>query len=179
MFLAHHQKWKQKAMDANEYVTLMKGRLTASFDFANPPKELLLPLSLWAVHNRKSEKYFLSKSISLYSYKNDEYVGLHVCTASLTKETLESCKNQFKRLIDNLPVDEQHMSSIVTSALISAEPVSEAVIGELAKVKYHKDFCFTLRGWCDLAVIVVDLPNERVYSNPFGQKIAKNFAFKN
>ena len=166
-------------MDANEYVTMMKGRLTASFDFAKPPKELAFPLSLWAVHNRKSEKYFLSKSISLYSYKNDEYVGLHICPVALTPETLESCKNQFKRLIDNLPVDEQHMSSIVTSALISAEPVSDAVVSALANVKYHKDFRFTLRGWCDLAVIVVDLPNEKVYSNPFGQKIAKNFVFKN
>ncbi len=166
-------------MNADEYVEMMKERLTASFDFAEPPKELMFPLQVWAVHNRKSEKYFLSKSISLYSYKNDEYVGLHVCPVRLTPQALQSCKDQFKRLIDTLPVDDQHMSSIVTSALISAEPVGESVVNELARLKYHKDFRFTLRGWCDLAMIVVDLANEKVYSNSFGQKIAKNFAFCN
>ena len=64
-------------MNTSEYLTLMRDRLTAAFDFKEPPQGLNPQPALWAVHNRTSEKYFLSKSISLYTVNNDEYVGLY------------------------------------------------------------------------------------------------------
>lgn len=162
-------------MNASEYVSLMEQRLTASFDFKQPPSDELSSLAVWAEHNRTSQKYFLAKSVSLYTINNDEYVGLEVFPDGIREEDIQTCLNRFKRLIDRLPADESHMSSIFTAALISEKEIPVEVIGKLEKTKYHKDFWFTLRGWADLAIILIDLSKGEIYSNPFGKKIKKNF----
>ena len=155
-------------MNTSEYLTLMRERLTAAFDFKEPPQGLNPQPALWAVHNRTSEKYFLSKSISLYTVNNDEYVGLYGCTDKIKETDIEAVFEQFKRLISELPTDEKHMSSIFTAALISEEEID---------LKFHKDFWFSLRGWADLAFILVDLKNEKIYSNSFGKRTVRNFEF--
>ena len=99
-------------MNTSEYLTLMRNRLTAAFDFKETPQGLNPQPALWAVHNRTSEKYFLSKSISLYTVNNDEYVGLYGCTDKIKKTDIEAVFEQFKRLISELPTDEKHMSSV-------------------------------------------------------------------
>lgn len=66
------------------------------------------------------------------------------------------------------------MSSIFTAALISEKEISAEVIRKLEKTKYHRDFWFTLRGWADLAIILIDLSKEK-FTQPFGKKIKKNF----
>ena len=86
----------------------MRNRLTAAFDFKETPQGLNPQPALWAVHNRTSEKYFLSKSISLYTVNNDEYVGLYGCTDKIKKTDIEAVFEQFKRLISELPTDEKH-----------------------------------------------------------------------
>ena len=146
-------------MNTSEYLTLMRERLTAAFDFKEPPQGLNPQPALWAVHNRTSEKYFLSKSISLYTVNNDEYVGLYGCTDKIKETDIEAVFEQFKRLISELPTDEKHMSSSFTAK------------------KFHKDFWFSLRGWADLAFILVDLKNEKIYSNSFGKRTVRNFGF--
>ena len=125
-------------MNTSEYLTLMRERLTAAFDFKEPPQGLNPQPALWAVHNRTSEKYFLSKSISLYTVNNDEYVGLYGCTDKIKETDIEAVFEQFKRLISELPTDEKHMSSIF---------------------------------------ILVDLKNEKIYSNSFGKRTVRNFGF--
>lgn len=163
-------------MDATEYLAMMRGRLTAAFDFKDAPSELVPAPSVWAVHNRSSEKYFLSKSISLYTVNNDEYVGLYDCRNPLSPTDIKTVLDQFKRLVTTLPTDEKHMSSIFTAAFISEKEISQEVIGAVAGIKFHKDFWFTLRGWADLAVILVDLTNGNIYSNGFGKRMMRNFA---
>ncbi len=75
----------------------MRNRLTAAFDFKETPQGLNPQPALWAVHNRTSEKYFLSKSISLYTVNNDEYVGLYGCTDKIKKTDIEAVFEQFKK----------------------------------------------------------------------------------
>lgn len=162
-------------MDLDTYFSLMKNRLKNAFDFQSAPGSLGLPIEVWAVHNRKSEKYFLSKKVSLYSFKNDEYVGLVRCSEGLSMPFLEKAVDEFKKLINSLPVDEEHMSSIFTLAFVCPGSIGTEQIAYLSKIKYHKDYMFTFRGWSDLAVIAVDLQDNCVYSNGFGKKLEKNF----
>lgn len=162
-------------MDASEYLSLMRERLTTAFDFREAPAELVPAPSVWAVHNRSSEKYFLSKSISLYTVNNDEYVALYDCRNSLTPADITTVLSRFKKLVSALPTDEKHMSSIFTAAFISEAEIDAKVIEAASGIKFHKDFWFTLRGWADIAVILVDLSNGNIYSNGFGKRMKRNF----
>lgn len=163
-------------MNTSEYLSLMRERLTAAFDFRDSPEGLSKKPDLWAVHNRTSEKYFLSKSISLYTVNNDEYVGLYGCKDKIKEADIDLVFDQFKRLIKELPTDEKHMSSIFTAALISEHEIDPKVIEAASVKKFHKDFRFTLRGWADFALILVDLSSGKIYSNAFGKKMMKNYA---
>ena len=164
-------------MNGCRYVSLMKKRLTAAFDITVPPNDELATCDLWAVHNRSSQKYFLSRSIELYTVNNDEYVGLRVFAEKINEADMLAFLDQFKRLISAHQADEKHMSSIYTAALISEKAVNPALVNKLKKIRHHKDYWFTLRGWADLAVILVDLPNRKIYSNPFGRKVVNNYVF--
>lgn len=164
-------------MDAHEYKEIMKVKLTAAFDFPEPPDELKFPCDLWAAHHRSSEKYFLSKKVSLYTMDHNEYVCLHIVAGALTKEMLLQCREQFADLIGGMQVDENHMSSLFTVALICTEEPDENALATLQKLKFHKDFRFTLRGWADLAVVVIDLKHNRVYSNSKGKANKHNFEY--
>ena len=108
----------------------MRERLTAAFDFKEPPQGLNPQPALWAVHNRTSEK-------------------------------------------NSLP----NMSPISTAALISEEEIDLKIVETASAKKFHKDFWFSLRGWADLAFILVDLKNEKIYSNSFGKRTVRNFGF--
>ncbi len=162
-------------MDPREYKELMKMRLLSAFDVREAPKSLGIEPDLWAVHNRSTDKYIFSKKVTLYSMKNDEYVCLVRLSEPLTAELLEKYRKSAADWISAMEVDEDHMSSLFTLALICDAEPSEDVKRALKKVKFHKDFKFMLRGWADLAVMVVDLKNDQVYSNPKGKKTAQNF----
>ncbi len=137
-------------MDSHQYKEILKNRLRSSFDILEPPKPLTNYSDLWAVHNRLNEKYFLSKKISLYSMNNDEYVSLKLVSNQLTAE--------FFNLV-----------------LLTESGVEDKALNNLSKHKFHKDFCFTLKGWADLAVFVVDLKDQKVFSNPKGSNSTANF----
>ena len=108
---------------------------------------------------------------------NDEYVGLYGCTDKIKETDIEAVFEQFKRLISELPTDEKHMSSIFTAALISEEEIDPKIVETASAKKFHKDFWFSLHGWADLAFILVDLKNEKIYSNSFGKRTVRNFGF--
>lgn len=127
-------------MNTSEYLTLMRNRLTAAFDFKETHQGLNPQPALWAVHNRTSEKYFLSKSISLYTVNNDEYVGLYGCTDKIKKTDIEAVFEQFKRLISELPTDEKHMSSIFTAALFPRRKLTLRLLRRRLPKSFIKTF---------------------------------------
>ncbi len=162
-------------MDSHQYKEILKNRLRSSFDILEPPKPLTNYSDLWAVHNRLNEKYFLSKKISLYSMNNDEYVSLKLVSNQRTAEFLEECQKAFSDYISSMRVAEGHMSSLFNLVLLTEAGVEDKALNNLSKHKFHKDFCFTLKGWADLAVFVVDLKDQKVFSNPKGSNSTANF----
>ncbi len=162
-------------MNYQQYREALENRLRSSFDILEPPKELNTYSDLWAVHNRLNEKYFLSKKISLYSMNNDEYVSLKLVSNKLTAEILEECQKAFTDYISSMRVAEGHMSSLFNLVLVTENGAEEEALKDLSKHKFHKDFCFTFKGWADLAVFVVDLKNRQVFSNPKGRNSTANF----
>ena len=69
------------------------------------------------------------------------------------------------------------MSSIFTASLISEEEIDRKIVETASAKKIHKDFWFSLRVRADLAFILVDLKNEKIYSNSFGKRTVRNFGF--
>ena len=71
----------------------------------------------------------------------------------------------------------EHMSSVYALVLICEQGVEEKAIADLQKLRQHKDYCFTLKGWSDLALYLVDIPAQKLYCNKAGVKEKAIFEF--
>ena len=74
------------------------------------------------------------------------------------------------------------MAVLTKSRKQTSKPFSNSskdlkIVETASAKKFHKDFWFSLRGWADLAFILVDLKNEKIYSNSFGKRTVRNFGF--
>ena len=67
------------------------------------------------------------------------------------------------------------MSTFLTGVMVSEKGFSQEVIQNAQKFKYSKDFLFTLKGWCDIRLILVDLERNEIITNKKGREVKKNY----
>ena len=163
-------------MDGQAYLQVIERRLERYFD----KKALVqgnLQLDLVAELHASDEGYFLVHSIKTYSVQHDEYLFVKQFKDAVTKEELEPYLKLLRGRMQELKTTTEHMSSLFALLLICAQGMDEQLKQELSKYKYHKDYCFTLKGWSDLAVYVADIPKQEVTCNKAGRKTKQYFEF--
>ena len=163
-------------MDGNTYLKLLERRLERYFDKKALVQDELL-FSLVAELNASDEGYFLVHSIKTYSVQHNEYLFVKHFPAEVTKDELQPYLELLRQRMQQLKTTTEHMSSLFALVLICEQGMSEALKQELSKYKYHKDYCFSLKGWSDLAVYVVDIPKQEVTYNKAGRKTKQYFEF--
>lgn len=169
----------ERSLDIQAYKKFIQEKLTRNFDFLDVEKFPLFKVVLFAEHKQSNEKFFFTKRVSLYSIENDEYIIMCEITKPLSIADIqhygEQCKNYISKM---LQISSNHMASVFTLVLVSSLQIPSEVVVAIKKVKFHKDFMFTLRGWADLALIVVDLEARQVYHNTFGKKMVQNYKWE-
>ena len=163
-------------MDGNTYLKLLERRLERYFDKKALVQDELL-FSLVAELNASDEGYFLVRSIKTYSVQHNEYLFVKHFPAEMTKEELQPYLELLRQRMQQLKTTTEHMSSLFALVLICEQSMGEVLKQELSKYKYHKDYCFSLKGWSDLAVYVVDIPKQEVTYNKAGRKTKQYFEF--
>lgn len=165
-------------MDAETYTAWLREKLEAAFDFEDPAAFAFLPLALWAVYKQKDERFFFTRKVKLYTVETDAYVLVHHARQPLTAALLESYRDAVKQYLKRcFKTRRNHMSSVFT-LVITAEGIPEDVRSAAEKLAYHKDFTFTLRGWADLALVVVDLASGEVCCNAMAKQNAAFYAWR-
>ena len=151
------------------YVGAVRNRLKGYFDFEEVPWELPANFGTWAHCTMTDEKYFLTRKMSLYTVNSHQFVGLGVFE-TVTSEALASVFEAAKRLVVRLGPSPSSMSTDYTFALISERAVETSRIrSELRRMRKNQGFAFGMRGWADIGLVVVDLENETVLTNPFAR----------
>ena len=163
-------------MDGNTYLKLLERRLERYFDKKALVQDELL-FSLVAELNASDEGYFLVRSIKTYSVQHNEYLFVKHFPAEVTKDELQPYLELLRQRMQQLKTTTEHMSSLFALVLICEQGMGEVLKQELSKYKYHKDYCFSLKGWSDLAVYVVDIPKQEVTYNKAGRKTKQYFEF--
>ena len=163
-------------MDGNAYLKLLERRLERYFDKKAIVQDELL-FSLVAELNASDEGYFLVHSIKTYSVQHNEYLFVKHFPAEVTKDELQPYLELLRSRMQSLKTTTEHMSSLFALLLVCEQGMDAGLKQELSKYKYHKDYCFSLKGWSDLAVYVVDIPKQEVTYNKAGRKTKQYFEF--
>ncbi len=160
-----------------EYLEMIKTRLMRFYDFETTPAGNL-DFALTAELHASDEGYFLMPSIKMYSVQHHEYLFVVNLTSVKDYDVLTPYLDYLRRLMQDLKTTTEHMNSLFTLLVIAKHTPTAAFIQQVEKYKYHKDYCFTLKGWSDLAIFVADLEQEKLYYNKAGKKTSNYFAFK-
>lgn len=159
---------QQSKTAEHPYLQKIRARLRGFFDFEPVPDPLAGVVQSWAHFVQTDEKYFLSRKMNLYTVNAHRFVGVGLYRA-VTPETVERAFADLKNWARRQGPAEQTMSIEYTAALVSEEPVAPEAVELLTRMKSQIGFALGLKGWADIAIIVVDLANERVWANPYGR----------
>lgn len=119
-----------------------------------------------------SQKYVVSKKAELWSANSEEFLYI-LNIPHLTKELFEKWRNYvYEDGMKLLHVGPGHMYSFITPVFV-CETCDEDARRALKKCRIYKSFHFSLHGWMDYHVAVVDLSKGRVDANRSGHQTAK------
>lgn len=161
-------------MTSEEYLTILRQRLARYFDFKDVDADCPIPYALLAELHSADEGYFVVPSLKTYSVKHDEFIYILNIEENGVEAAFKAAEH-IKEAMRSLKPDREHMSSIFILVCLCENGVNDADLQQLLKIKYHKDYAFSLKGWSDLAVIVADLPNKQIHCNKAGRKIDQYF----
>ena len=161
-------------MDANTYLQNLQQRLQHYYD--NKPLPDAPQFVLAAELNAADEGYFVVPSLKTYSVQHNEYLYVARFTQPLTAELAAPYLQFTKMAMASLKTTAEHMSSVFTLVLICESSIDSEVLAQLVRTRQHKDYCFTLKGWADLALYLVDIPAQELYFNKAGTNNQRLFA---
>lgn len=162
-------------MNSYEYINILRKKLTNYFDIEENFSINNYILPLVGKSTIRNERYAFSKKFVLDAYENFEYCFVNYKKEEVNKAEILDFINLLKSNIKTLVTpDEEHMSSTINGIYITDTGFNKETIKIAKKFKFRKNFFFGLRGWCDIAIILVDLNKEKVYTNKQGRQ-SKDF----
>lgn len=162
-------------MNGQEYLQQLEQRLAHYYDKKPLPKAPAFALA--AELNAADEGYFIIPNLKTYSVQHNEYLYAARFDKQLTAEMAAPYLQFTKEAMAALKTTTDHMSSIFALVFICEAGVNDKTLADLQKLRQHKDYCFTLKGWSDLALYIVDIPAQRLYCNKAGAKEKALFEF--
>lgn len=162
-------------MTSEEYLTNLRQKLARYFDFKDVPGGCPIPFALLAELHSADEGYFIVPALKTYSVKHNEFIYALPLSGDVDAELAQQAAEYIKEAIRAMKPDREHMSSIFVLLCLCECGIDDAAQKQLLALKYHKDYAFSLKGWSDLAVVVVDLPAGTVDCNKAGRKIEQYF----
>ena len=124
----------------------------------------------YAEFHELGSKYVLSKKAKLWSVEADEYMFLKAID-ELDVDALQRLVDFMKTCgFEKVNPRPDHMSTAITLVCVCNSVSPEA--SNIAKhIKHRKNYRFSIWGWADLRLVVVDLSKNEVTTNAFAKHL--------
>jgi len=143
-------------------------------------KEILgVKLGIFAKSSTEHFRQVLTKNIKIDQHYTKEYAVVKTEKRFVDKNELKEFSKYLKSLVNELVNPSiETMSTILNGVLISASGFSEEAVSFTKKFKFSKSFLLGIKGWCDIRLILVDLKEEKLYSNQKGKEVLSAYKIK-
>ena len=170
-------------MDRAEFLDVLKDSFSAYYDlFPENEDAAPLPLIFRADYYSRAEKYWLSKSITVWANETNEFAYIFSAPAfdaGLVDKCIEYA------LFEGLPRVKPHKEHQYTNikVIFVADAFDDDTVAYVRKKKFSKNYHFSLHGFTELKTAAVDLQRQKAFPNRAGQELGdyfrKLFAAKN
>lgn len=162
-------------MKFNNYIENVKKRLLSAYDLTENKLIGSRVVDLFGAYHLRTERYIATKKAVVYGMENNEYICLfHVPCLDLSQY-----QEYYQWIVDHVDdlvqPHKEHMSSVVTLAIVSDMEPDEGVKEEIRKSKFHKGYSFGFRGWVDLKVVLYNLEKQSLIANKKGEEGSEVF----
>ena len=131
---------------------------------------------------RERRKYVLSKKAELWRISCHEHAYFKA-VEELNDQDVETFLTDLTEWIEPKVVregkevpDTDHMYTLVTGIFFADKPVADSVKKKIRKYKYYKNYRFSLRGYCQVRLLVFDTAEQKVFGNRAAWELVKGYA---
>lgn len=151
----------------------------AYFDITRYPNADVPVVALCEFYEN-SEKYVISSKAQLWSAHCEEFMYLFDVN-KLDLDMFEQCKQYaYEDGMKRARIGKGHMYTYITPIFICNE-CDEQALHAIKKCRIYESFRFSLHGWMDFHVAVMEVKKDRITTNRNGKcvaKILKNVIYK-
>ena len=190
-------------MTSGDYLDKILDRMTSTHNITRNFTADGRTFAAYALYEASSEKYVLSRKANLWKVSESEHVlfmtlpenadpGADSEADSDTDSSADSSADpealfdEAGCLISNYmePVlsrcnekypPKDHMRTFLTAVLVLERSPGPELIRKVRRYRFDKSYLFSLRGFSQGRIIVVDLPSKKVYTSPAAKDVAAFF----
>ena len=190
-------------MTSGDYLDKILDRMTSTHNITRNFTADGWTFAAYALYEASSEKYVLSRKANLWKVSESEHVLFMTLPENADPGTdpgansdadpganpganPEALFDEAGRLISDYmePVlsrgnekypPKDHMRTFLTAVLVLERSPGPELIRKVRRYRFDKSYLFSLRGFSQGRIIVVDLPSKRVYTSPAAKDVAAFF----
>ena len=129
--------------------------------------------------NSHSEKYLLVREVQLWETKAFEHI-FFIQREDIDNSTLENILSLIPEYIEPNLVrkgerypEKNHMYSYITLVILTDSIKNQEIIERVKKYKFEKTYLFSIRGYTQSRVVLIDMDNKNIYTNRLGKNLEK------
>ncbi|MFQ5996536.1 MAG: hypothetical protein ACE5KP_02805 [Dehalococcoidales bacterium] len=166
----------EEKVKLQEYLEALRRKYEAYFDIYPDYSILGRRLDLYARSHVRSEKFFITKKVTLAAWETNEYCLVEGHSAKVSAPHVQKFTTFLVNAAGELvKPHKEHMSSVVTGILISEQGFDPEAIHIGTRFKHERSFRFGLHGWYSICLLLVDLSSGQVYANSKGKGVMKSY----
>lgn len=190
-------------MTSGDYLDKILDRMTSTHNITRNFTADGRTFAAYALYEASSEKYVLSRKANLWKVSESEHVLFMTLPENADPgadpgadsdadpganpgASPEALFEEAGRLISDYmePVlsrgnekypPKDHMRTFLTAVLVLERSPSPELVKKVRKFRFDRSYLFSLRGFSQGRVIVVDLPHKKVYTSPAAKDVAGFF----
>ncbi|WP_054742895.1 hypothetical protein [Cellulosilyticum ruminicola] len=161
-------------IDQEKYLELMESRLQTYFEIEKDKMLEGEKFNLYGKYHMILGRTFLSKKDIIDKFETNEHVMIK-CIDNLTQDDLERylayLSDLSKKLVN---LNKYHKSTYLNFVLVIRHNL-QCDLSTIKKYKYEKIFGFYLKGFCEVRLVVIELPTGKVFTNRDGKCVRKAY----
>ena len=138
-----------------------------------------LKVDIFAKSSTEHFRQVLTKSIKIDQHYTKEYAAVKAEKRFVDKNEVKEFSQFLISFINKLsPPSVDTMSTILNGVLVATSGFSEEAVNFAKKFEFSKSFLLGIKGWCDIRLILVDLKEEKLFSNKKGKEVLSAYKIK-
>ncbi|GAH28934.1 unnamed protein product, partial [marine sediment metagenome] len=161
------------------YLKDLEERYKYYYDVERNKEILNVRVDIFAKSSTEHFRQVLTKKIKIDQHYTKEYAVVKTLEGFGDEDEVENFSKFIKSLVNELFVPSVNiMCTIINGVLISTPGFSEEAIRSAERFKFSKSFMLGIKGWCGIRLILVDLKEQRLYSNQKGKEVLSAYKIK-